>query len=204
MGEYRIVTADLITADAILDFWFDRPGFAAAGKPLAPRPQWWEKNPDFDAAIRERFGEAVEVALAGGLADWEAQAESALALIILLDQFPRNIFRGDAKAFAGDARAGAVAHKAVGRGFDIKVPPVMRQFFYMPFQHSEQIADQDLSILLFTALEKELPGYDLLQYAERHRAIIAQFDRFPHRNAVLGRRSTPEEVEFLKQPGSSF
>lgn len=198
------MSAEVITADTILDFWFDRPGFAAAGEPLKPRPQWWEKNDAFDALIRERFGDAVETALAGGLADWEVQAESALALIILLDQFPRNIFRGTPKAFAGDERARAVAHKAVGRGLDIKVPPVMRQFFYMPFQHSELLSDQDLSILLFTALEKELPGCDLLHWAERHRAIIAQFDRFPHRNAILGRQSTPEEVEFLKQPGSSF
>lgn len=198
------MNAELITADAILDFWFDRPGFAAAGKPLQPRPQWFEKNDAFDAAVRERFGEAVEAALVGGMVDWEAQAESALALLILLDQFPRNIYRGTPKAFAGDERARAVAHKAVGRGLDIKVPPVMRQFFYMPFEHSELASDQDLSVLLFTALEKELPGFDLLLWAERHRAVIAQFDRFPHRNAILGRDSTPEEVEFLKQPGSSF
>ncbi|HEX6958952.1 MAG TPA: DUF924 family protein [Ferrovibrio sp.] len=186
--------------DIVLDFWFDRP----ASQPLQPRKEWWQKDESFDADIRIRFGAAVETALAGGYADWEDAAESALALLILLDQFPRNIFRGQARAFAGDARARSVAHKAVDRGFDITVPTVMRQFFYMPFQHSENLAEQDLSILLFTALEKELPGHDLLHYAERHRAIIAQFDRFPHRNAALGRTSTPEEIAFLKQPGSSF
>lgn len=198
------MNAELITAETILDFWFDRPGFAAAGQPLRPRPEWFEKNEAFDALIRDRFEDAVEAALAGGLADWEAQAESALALIILLDQFTRNIYRGTPKAFAGDERARAVAHKAIGRGLDIKVQPVMRQFFYLPFEHSELTTDQDLAVLLFTALEKELPGYDLLLWAERHRDIIARFGRFPHRNAILGRDNTPEEIEFLKQPGSSF
>jgi len=198
------VNAELITAETILDFWFDRPGFAAAGQPLRPRPAWFEKNEAFDALIRDRFEDAVEAALAGGLADWEAQAGSALALIILLDQFTRNIYRGTPKAFAGDERARAVAHKAIGRGLDIKVQPVMRQFFYLPFEHSELTTDQDLAVLLFTALEKELPGYDLLLWAERHRDIIARFGRFPHRNAILGRDNTPEEIEFLKQPGSSF
>lgn len=189
-----------ITPASILDFWFDRQ----PGGELKPRKAWWEKNPAFDEEIRRRFGAAVETALTGGFEDWTAQADSALALTILLDQFPRNLFRGQAKAFAGDARARAIVHAAIGRGFDIAVPPVMRQFFYMPLQHSEAVEEQDLSVLLFTALEKELPGNDLLDYAERHRAIIAQFDRFPHRNAALGRDSTPAEIEFLKQPGSSF
>ncbi len=191
---------ETVTPDSILDFWFER----APGRTLQPRQAWWEKDPAFDEEIRRRFGAAVEDALAGGFGDWIAHAESALALVILLDQFPRNLFRGQPKAFAGDARARSITHAAIGRGFDIAVPPVMRQFFYMPLQHSEAIEEQDLSVLLFTALEKELPGNDLLDYAERHRAIITQFDRFPHRNAALGRESTPAEVEFLKQPGSSF
>lgn len=189
-----------ITADIVLDFWFDRGGAEA----LKPRKVWWEKNPAFDEEIRRRFGAAVEHALDGGYEAWAGQAEGALALIILLDQFPRNLFRGNARAFAGDERARAVARQMTDRGHDIGLPPVMRQFAYMPFEHSEALADQDFSCLLFAALEKDLPGHDILDYAERHRAIIARFGRFPHRNAALGRDSTPEEVEFLRQPGSSF
>lgn len=189
-----------ITPDTVLDFWFDRGGAEA----LRPRKVWWEKNPAFDEEIRRRFGAAVEDALNGGREDWTAQADGALALIILLDQFPRNLFRGAARAFAGDERARAVARQMTDRGLDIGLPPVMRQFAYMPFEHSEALADQDFSCLLFAALEKDLPGHDILDYAERHRAIIARFGRFPHRNAALGRDSTPEETEFLRQPGSSF
>ena len=143
-----------VTPDSILDFWFDR----AAGRELQPRKAWWEKNPAFDEEIRQRFNDAVERALAGNFEDWRGHAEGALALVILLDQFPRNLFRGQPKAYAGDERARTIAHAAIGRGFDIVVPPVMRQFFYMPLQHSEAIEEQDLSVLLFTALEKELTG----------------------------------------------
>ncbi|WP_300304124.1 DUF924 family protein [Ferrovibrio sp.] len=189
-----------ITAADVLDFWFDRGGAEA----LRPRQAWWEKNLAFDEAIRQRFDAAVERALAGDYAGWAEQAESALALIILLDQFPRNLHRGTAKAFAGDARALSIARQMTDRGFDIGLPPVMRQFVYMPFEHSEAPDDQDFSCLLFAALEKDLPGHGILDYAERHRAIIARFGRFPHRNAALGRDSTPEENEFLRQPGSSF
>ncbi|MCW0236126.1 MAG: DUF924 domain-containing protein [Ferrovibrio sp.] len=189
-----------ITADAILDFWFDRrPGVA-----LETRKAWFEKDPAFDDTIRRRFGAAVETVLAGGHADWTETAEGALALLILLDQFPRNIFRGQAKAFAGDARARAIARQAVDRGFDIALPPVMRMFFYLPFEHSEHLPDQDLAHLLFSALDKELPGLDLASWADKHRVIIARFGRFPHRNAALGRQNSPEEIEFLRQPGSSF
>lgn len=189
-----------MTPDAILDFWFDR----GSGKPPAFRTVWYEKDPAFDALIAERFGAAVETALAEGYADWTGTAEGALALTILLDQFPRNLFRDQAKAFAGDARARIIARQAVDRGFDIAVAPVMRQFFYMPFEHSEHIEDQDFARLLFAALEKELPGHDLALWAEKHRVIIARFGRFPHRNAALGRQNSPEETEFLRQPGSSF
>lgn len=189
-----------ITPETVVDFWFDRGGAEAP----RPRKAWWEKNPDFDEEIRRLFGAAVDHALAGGHDDWAEQAEGALALIILLDQFPRNLFRGSARAFAGDERARAIARQMTDRGLDIGLPPVMRQFAYMPFEHSEAPDDQDFSCLLFAALEKDLPGHDILDYAERHRAIIARFGRFPHRNAALGRDSTPEEIEFLRQPGSSF
>lgn len=194
------ITPDTVTPSAILDFWFARGDGAA----LQPRKEWWEKNPDFDRAIERRFGAAVEHALAGGFEDWTNTAEGALALIILLDQFTRNIYRGQPRTYAGDERARSITHAAIGRGFDIAVPPVMRQFFYMPLQHSETVEDQNLSVLLFTALEKELPGRDLLHWAERHRDVVIEFGRFPHRNAILGRESTPPELEFLKQPGSSF
>jgi uncharacterized protein (DUF924 family) len=192
------VTAAIITPDDVLDFWFDR------SQPLDFRPCWFKKSDVFDAEIAARFGAAVESALAEGHADWAATPDGALALVILLDQFPRNLFRNQAKAFAGDARARIVARQAVDRGFDIALPPVMRLFFYMPFEHSEALADQELAHLLFSALDKDLPGQNLADWADKHRVIIARFGRFPHRNAALGRQSSPEEIEFLKQPGSSF
>jgi uncharacterized protein (DUF924 family) len=196
----------MTTPAEILDFWFDRKH---ADAPLQHRKVWFEKDDAFDAAIRDRFDRAVETALAEGYTDWAETAEGSLALLILLDQFPRNLFRGQAKAFAGDTRARAIAHKAVDRGFDIALPPMMRMFFYLPFEHSEHPSDQDLAHLLFSALDKdmqarEMPDLNLAGWAEKHRAIIARFGRFPHRNAALGRDSSPEEVEFLKQPGSSF
>ncbi len=193
-------TPDTVTQDSVLDFWFDR----RPGEALQHRKVWFEKNDAFDDEIRRRFAAAVETALAEGYADWAQTAEGTLALLILLDQFPRNLFRGQAKAFAGDTRARNIARQAVDRGFDIAVPPVMRMFFYLPFEHSEHLPDQELAHLLFSALDKELPGLDLAVWADKHRVVIARFGRFPHRNAALGRESSPEEIEFLKQPGSSF
>ncbi|MEK9967858.1 MAG: DUF924 family protein [Ferrovibrio sp.] len=198
-----------LTPDDVLDFWFDRKPGHERNSALVHRDVWFKKNDDFDTEIRRRFASAVEAALAEGFADWAGTAEGTLALLILLDQFPRNLFRDQAKAFAGDARARAVAHQAVDRGFDIALPPVMRMFFYLPFEHSEHLPDQELAHLLFSALDKDmldkgLPGLDLAGWAEKHRVIVARFGRFPHRNAALGRESSPEEIEFLKQPGSSF
>lgn len=190
--------------EPVLDFWFDRAGHAARGESLLPRRCWWEKDPAFDAEIRIRFGDAVEAAIGGNFGGWQETAEGALALLILLDQFPRNLFRGDARAFAGDERARTVAYAAIGRSFDVALPPVMRQFLYMPFEHSENLADHDVGLPLFAALDKALPGYRILDYAEQHRAIIARFGRYPHRNAAIGRASTREETAFLAQPGSSF
>jgi uncharacterized protein (DUF924 family) len=191
----------MTTPDDVLDFWFDRKD---ADAPLQHRKAWFEKNAAFDEQIRSRFASAVETALAEGYADWTETAEGALALLILLDQFPRNLFRGEAKAFAGDTRARIVARQAVDRGFDIAVQPMMRMFFYLPFEHSEHLPDQELAHLLFSALDKELPGLDLAGWADKHRVVIARFGRFPHRNAALGRDSSPDEIDFLKQPGSSF
>lgn len=193
-----------MTPDAVLDFWFDRKPGTTAGTPLPYRTAWFERDDAFDEEIRRRFAAAVETALAEGYADWAASAEGALALLLLLDQFPRNLFRGQAKAFAGDTRARIVARQAIDRGFDIAVQPVMRIFYYLPFEHSEHLPDQELAHLLFSALDREMPGYDLAGWADKHRVVIARFGRFPHRNAALGRESSPEELEFLKQPGSSF
>jgi len=178
--------------DAVLDFWF--------GPAPLRRPEWFKADPAFDAAIRGQFMPLYERAAAGFLPDWEDKAEGALALCLLLDQFPRNMFRGSPKAFETDPRARAVARKAVAAGLDRKVDAMRRLFFYLPFEHSEDMADQEEGVRLMATL------YDAeaLRWAVAHRDIIARFGRFPHRNAILRRESTAEELEFLKQPGSSF
>jgi uncharacterized protein (DUF924 family) len=174
----------------ILSFWF-------SGR---VEPLWFSSEPALDAELRERFGTLVSAAFAGELDDWLETPEGALALVILLDQFPRNIYRGTPAAFAADAKARDVAERALARGHDHQVEPARRMFFYLPFEHSEQLADQERSLALFTALGDA----ELLDYAVRHHEIIARFGRFPHRNAVLGRPSTLEEQAFLTQPGSAF
>jgi uncharacterized protein (DUF924 family) len=188
----------------VLDFWFlppDTPGHNRF------RTEWFRKDAAFDEAIRTRFAGPIDDALTGGLLEWESDADGALARILLLDQFPRNVFRGTAKAFAGDAQALAAAERLVASGRDKNLPPVRRTFTFLPFEHSESLIAQERSVALFAALRREAqePGFDeALDYAERHRDIIARFGRFPHRNAMLGRTSTAEEIEFLQQPGSSF
>jgi uncharacterized protein (DUF924 family) len=174
----------------VLDFWF-------AG---TTKPRWWVKDPAFDETVRRTLGTLHEQAAAGGLGDWKTSPEGALALVILLDQVPRNIFRDSARAFATDALARQVAAQAVDGGFDQALDAERRMFLYMPFEHSEDLADQDRACALFGALGNA----DLLGYAEAHRRIVQRFGRFPHRNRILGRPSTPEEETFLKQPGSSF
>lgn len=161
---------------------------------------WFKKDPALDAEIRRRFLSLHERAAAGGLADWERTAEGALALLLLLDQFPRNMFRGEARAFATDAAARAVAGRAIAKGFDITargMQPDMQAFFYLPFEHSEAIADQERSVALFA---KRGDAADL-KWAQVHADIIRRFGRFPHRNAALGRAATPEEQEFLDAGG---
>ncbi|MBN8464464.1 MAG: DUF924 domain-containing protein [Dechloromonas sp.] len=190
------------TAPEILAFWFGCPGEPGYGH---PRAEWFRKNEGFDAEIRSRFLPVVEAALAGRLAGWADEAQRLLALLIVLDQFPRNLFRGDARAFAGDAQALQLAATAVGKGWDRPLLAVERVFVYLPFEHSEVLADQERSVALFTALAAEHPGYDgFLDYARRHHEVVARFARFPHRNAALGRLSTPEEMNYLAQPGSGF
>lgn len=184
----------------ILAFWFSERA----------RPLWFKRDAAFDEAIRARFAAAVEAAIAGRLGGWEREPESCLALLILLDQFPRNLHRGSPRAFAGDTAARAVARRAIARGLDRRVPADRRLFFYLPFEHSEDPADQRQAVALFRRLAETETGaareqaLEQLVWAERHAAVIERFGRFPHRNAILGRDSTPEELEFLKEPGSSF
>lgn len=170
----------------ILDFWFRQD-----------RKAWFGKDPVFDAEIRSRFLSAYERAFAGGLDSWRNEPKSCLALVILLDQFPRNMFRGTASAFAADPMALAAARVIVDRAWDRSLSPDERMFAYLPFEHSESIEDQERSLELFA-------GNPNFEWARRHWEIIRRFGRFPHRNAALGRESTPEEIEFLKQPGSGF
>jgi uncharacterized protein (DUF924 family) len=178
--------APLATAAEIVQFW------AEAGP-----ARWFEKDDAFDADIRRRFLATHEAAAAGKLADWEGTPDGALALLILLDQFPRNMFRGSARAFATDPQARAVTAAALLRGFDAQVPANLRAFFYLPFEHSEDMADQDRGIALYTAAGDT----DGLKWAKIHHDIISRFGRFPHRNAVLGRTTTPEEQAFLDDGG---
>jgi uncharacterized protein (DUF924 family) len=183
-----------MSARDVLGFWF---GSAADD---APRPQWFRKDEAFDALIRARFGAAVERALLGAWREWDATPDGALARVLLLDQFTRNAFRGTPRAFAGDALALDAARAMVTRGDDQTLPPLRRVFVYLPFEHAEDVAAQRESVRLFETLALG----DYADYARRHAVIVERFGRFPHRNAVLGRKSTAEEIEFLKQPGSSF
>jgi len=200
MGQSRLMSLTL-PAD-ILAFWFGRPGEAEHGQ---PRSVWFRKDAAFDGEIHSRFLASTEAALAGQLDDWANHPESALALLILLDQFPRNLFRNKAKAFAGDAQARLFAVSAIEKGWDKTLPAVEKLFIYLPFEHSESLADQERSVALFTELAAQHPGCEgFLDYALRHHEIIARFGRFPHRNAALGRPSNIEETTYLAQPGSGF
>jgi uncharacterized protein (DUF924 family) len=183
-------------AKALLDAWFGPPGDPGREQ---PRKIWFKSTPEFDAALRDAFLDDYEAA-AGALSSWEATPEGALALVLLLDQIPRNIFRGSPRAYATDAEARAVADRALEKGFDRLFPLVWRRFFYMPFHHSENLKDQRRSLAL---LETEHRDPDragsLRRYGLPYIEVIKRFGRFPHRNAVLGRRSTPEEIAFLAE-----
>src|SRR5262245_7258019 len=161
--------------------------------------RWYAKNDAFDVAIREQFLATYEAAAAGRLSDWEASAEGALALVIVLDQFARNMFRDDPRAFAADPLARAVAERAIARGHDGEIEPRERQFLYLPFEHGETLAHQERCVALFRALGDA----ELAKWAELHADTIRRFGRFPHRNAVLGRATTPEEQAFLDGGGFS-
>jgi len=185
----------------VLAFWFGAPGSPEHGR---SRDVWFRKDAAFDDAIRTRFGAAVETAIAGGFADWDAAAEGALAHVLLLDQFTRNIFRDTPRAFAGDARALAIAEAAVARGFDRALDAFGRWFLYLPFEHAEAPEAQKRSLALFGALAQETGDPSPLEWAQKHADVIFRFGRYPHRNAILGRASTPEEEAFLALPGSRF
>ncbi len=172
--------------EEVLAFW------RAAG----PK-RWFAVDSAFDAQIRERFLATHEAAAAGRLSAWEDAAESALALLIALDQFPRNMFRGAARAFSTDALALAAARRAIGRGFDLETPMPERNFFYLPFEHSENLADQERCV----ALTEATGDAEAVKWAKVHLDVIRRFGRFPHRNAALGRVSTPEEIAFLESGG---
>lgn len=188
--------------EAVLEFWFGPPD--DPGHQL-PRPAWFRKDPAFDLQVRERFGATIEAALAGRLKAWATEPLPALAQVIVLDQFTRNAFRDTARAFAGDERALAAARAMVDSGEDRGLSGVQRQFVYMPFEHAEDLAAQEQALQLFSRLGEDEPALaDLLRWARAHHDIVARFGRFPHRNALLGRVSTPEEEAFLKTPGSSF
>ena len=175
----------LATPDEVLEFWFTEP---MASKQFA-------KDDAIDALITEKFGDTYEAAVRGELDDWKSAPRSALALIIVLDQFPRNMFRGSPRSFEADAKACEVTHDTLDQGFDRQVGSNECTFFYMPLMHSENLHDQNRCVEIFEALGKK----ENLRYAIDHRDIIARFGRFPHRNAVMGRDTTPEEAEFLKE-----
>jgi uncharacterized protein (DUF924 family) len=188
-------------AREVLDFWFGEPGSALHGK---ARAEWFRKAPAFDGQIRRRFLALHAAAALGERDRWKEEPDPLLALVVVLDQFSRNLYRGDARAFSQDAAALACARLMRDRGWDAQRLPVERQFAYLPFEHSEDPADQDRSVALFASLEAYPETKGLTEWAQRHRAIVRRFGRFPHRNAALGRASTPEEAAFLETPGSGF
>jgi uncharacterized protein (DUF924 family) len=175
-----------MTPANVLEFWFGQD-----------RKRWFEKDPAFDEEIRARFLPLYDKALQGQLAAWTRDACGCLALVILLDQFPRNMFRSSARAFAADPLARVAARELLAKGWDRDMTDDERMFVYLPFEHSEDLADQELSMRLFA-------GNPNFEWARKHWQIIRRFGRFPHRNAALGRESTPEEIEFLQRPGSGF
>jgi uncharacterized protein (DUF924 family) len=185
----------MTTPDDVLDFWF-------AGDADAFRKLWFETDTDFDAAC-SKFTDALRDAKAGALDRWTDTPRGTLALVILLDQFSRNLHRGSPEAFAADAKAREIARSAVAQGIDQGLAPMERMFVYLPFEHSEDIADQDESVRLFATLRDAL-GEESMRYTEAHRDVIRRFGRFPHRNAALGRVSTPDELAYLAQPDAGF
>jgi uncharacterized protein (DUF924 family) len=196
-------------AEEVLAFWFGPPGNAAE---VASRQRklWFGKSPEADRAVTGRFADTLVAAVAGGLDHWSATPRGRLALVVVLDQFPHHIHRDRAEAFAGDAQALEHSLAALANGEDRDLAPIERVFLYLPLEHAESLPLQERSVVLYQALAEAAPADerplfdDFLDYARRHRDVVARFGRFPHRNAVLGRPSSDAELEFLKQPGSRF
>ena len=184
--------------EEILDFWFSTN---SSSKHDLFLNRWFTENAEFDRLCRARFFHDYEKAAHGHFEGWREEARSSLALVLLLDQFPRNMFRGTAKAFATDAKARDISRHVVAVGFDKQLPPLMRMFVYLPFEHSEAPDDQLTSVRLVSSLVDEFPSLsEVLRHARQHQEVINRFGRFPARNQALGRESTAEEIEFLKIP----
>lgn len=195
--------------EELLTFWFgDDPNDAAVAK--AQAELWWGHRTETDELLQAKFGAAASAAATDLLDHWAGSPRGKLALILLLDQLPRAIHRATPAAFAQDSKARALAEKGLESGADRLLRPIERLFFYLPFEHSEELADQDRSVELFRELVTSVPTAHretfaaFVDYAARHRDVVVRFGRFPHRNLILGRESTPEEKTFLEQPGSSF
>ncbi len=191
----------MVQFEEVLEFWFGRPDSEDYGQ---PRQVWFRKNEEFDREVKSRFLSIYQQAVEGELQHWEETAEGCLALIILFDQLPRNMFRNKPEAFASDYLALKYAKKAIEQSFDSSLLPIQRWFIYIPFEHSENLEDQRTCVQLFSSLEHHPESANTIDYARRHLEVIERFGRFPHRNIILGRESTQEELEFLQQPGSSF
>lgn len=190
--------------DEIFAFWFGDAQSEDVGYEQR-RKLWFSKNLEVDRTIHDRFCTVYGRAVAGNCESWRHSSHGCLALLLLFDQFPRNMFRGMPQAFAADPLALDLAQATIAQSFDQALPPIQRIFVYLPFEHSEAKADQQRSIELFAQLSQIDPEFtDVFNYAQRHKAVIDRFGRFPHRNAILDRPSTKEEIEFLNQPGSAF
>jgi uncharacterized protein (DUF924 family) len=205
----RRPVGEVVASDLIHDFWFGtHPDDALVAQLQASL--WWSKKPCLDQQIRARFAPQVEQARRGELADWTNSAHTSLSLILLTDQFPRSIYRDTPQAFLSDPIAQAVCLAGLEKGFDGLLRPVERVFFYLPLEHAESAELQDRSVQLYTQLCRQVPSYwrpvfqGFLDFAVRHKEIIDRFGRFPHRNRLLGRKSTEAEQHFMRQPGSSF
>ena len=180
------------SAADVLTFWFED----------TKTQQWFQVNPDFDAKIRDEFEDLYKAAREGLCEDWKNDPDGCLALCLVLDQFPRNMYRDTPQAFATDKQALLIAKHAISKGFDQVLKPIKRRFIYLPYEHSENINDQRTCVELFESMKDEDPlGYE---YAVKHLRVIEKFNRFPHRNSILGRDNTSEEDEYLAQPGAGF
>ncbi len=198
-----------IPPDSVLAFWFGPPGSATEVAGRQTR-LWFGKSPENDRAVTEQFADTLQAATAGRLDHWAATPRGRLALLIVLDQFPHHLHRDQPQAFATDPQALALSLAALDAGEASQLAPIERVFLYLPLEHAESLAMQDRSVALYEALAREAAADErtlfdsFLDYARKHRDVVAHFGRFPHRNAILGRPSTPAELEFLKQPGSRF